>query len=460
MGGIGACGASPLIVQNRILANEDAYYGAGIYLEDCSNTVITGNEIASNYTWSGYGVAKGGGIYGTHSEALIERNLIYINTADPPYGAGGGGIALEDSGSYQVYNNTLAYNESIMSGSGTGGGIHIAGFFGPSPNADVQNNIIVYNHGGGVHYAPVGPGQLLLNFNDVWGNDHFDYFGCIPGRSDISANPQFVGGSPFSYELTQTSPCIDAGAFVTEPDPDGTRADMGAFYFDQEGINVALVPNSWPIVIPAAGASFNYTIHLTNHTAGATEFDIWVDVQLPDSTVFGPIILREGLTFNPNQHAQRDLTQAVPGGAPAGNYLYMAHTGDYSTGAIYHETLMPFTKEGTEGFSGHWAVSPDPGNWGGGLRPGTSQQQSISLSASPNPFNPAAMLRFDLPQSGHVALKIYDLTGRTVATLLNRDLPPGSHAVQFDGCHLTSGVYIAVLESGAQRAVQRLLLLK
>lgn len=68
---------------------------------------------------------------------------------------------------------------------------------------------------------------------------------------------------------------------------------------------------------------------------------------------------------------------------------------------------------------------------------------------SPNPFNPRTHIRFGVRGSGLVTLKVYDVLGREVATLLNEDQAGGFKSVEFDGSGLASGVYLYQLRSGS-----------
>ncbi len=78
----------------------------------------------------------------------------------------------------------------------------------------------------------------------------------------------------------------------------------------------------------------------------------------------------------------------------------------------------------------------------------------------PNPFNPSTTLRFELPERALVTLRVYDLLGREVATLLRGTVDAGSHTVAFDAAGLPSGLYLARLESGDMVETRRMTLMK
>ena len=79
----------------------------------------------------------------------------------------------------------------------------------------------------------------------------------------------------------------------------------------------------------------------------------------------------------------------------------------------------------------------------------------ISLRVSPNPFNPLTTVRFDIPAEGAVRLAVYDVAGRLVCTLVDGNLPKGSHEAVWDGRDASgrdvgSGSYLARLEFGGR----------
>jgi hypothetical protein len=78
----------------------------------------------------------------------------------------------------------------------------------------------------------------------------------------------------------------------------------------------------------------------------------------------------------------------------------------------------------------------------------------------PNPFNPRTKIGFQIPDYGLVTLKVYDLLGREVETLVNGVEKPGYKSVQWDASGVASGVYFYRLEAGSFTSVKKLLLLR
>ena len=78
----------------------------------------------------------------------------------------------------------------------------------------------------------------------------------------------------------------------------------------------------------------------------------------------------------------------------------------------------------------------------------------------PNPFNPATNISFDLPEAGHVTIRVYDILGRQVAVLANRDFQAGSHTVPFDARDLSSGTYIYRLVTDSYQQSRTMQLVK
>lgn len=78
----------------------------------------------------------------------------------------------------------------------------------------------------------------------------------------------------------------------------------------------------------------------------------------------------------------------------------------------------------------------------------------------PNPFNPVTVINLDLPESGLVSIRLYDMLGREAAVILNKNLKAGYHTVRFNASALPSGVYFYRMVAGKHSSVRRMVLLK
>lgn len=78
----------------------------------------------------------------------------------------------------------------------------------------------------------------------------------------------------------------------------------------------------------------------------------------------------------------------------------------------------------------------------------------------PNPFNPTTSINYDLPVSSMVTLKIYDIAGKEIATLVNEQQNAGIYNVQFHGSNIASGVYFYRIEAGEFTQVKKMFLIK
>ncbi len=78
----------------------------------------------------------------------------------------------------------------------------------------------------------------------------------------------------------------------------------------------------------------------------------------------------------------------------------------------------------------------------------------------PNPFNPSTTIKFSIPNNELVSLKIYNVLGQEVATLLNKEMKAGSYSVDFNASKLSSGVYIYNIRAGNFNVAKKMLLIK
>ena len=78
----------------------------------------------------------------------------------------------------------------------------------------------------------------------------------------------------------------------------------------------------------------------------------------------------------------------------------------------------------------------------------------------PNPFNPETVINYALPQTSHVRLAVYDMTGKTVTVLVDGVQPQGQHTVRFHADSLPTGTYVYRLTAGAKTLTRTMTLVR
>jgi hypothetical protein len=200
-GGMYCRNSSAIIRNNSIYNNQSLASGAGIGVYGTGNINISYNEIYANSSYGGAGIAC---FSGSNSNG-IRYNLIRDNIGNSDHR---GGIHLSGYGC-NVINNTIVRNPK--------------GITAISSGANILNNIIVQNVYGGLE-----PGTAYFDYNDVWNNNS----GNDPGPNGIGINPLFLDPDYNDFTLQYGSACINAGdPAAMYNDPDGTRNDIGAFYY-------------------------------------------------------------------------------------------------------------------------------------------------------------------------------------------------------------------------------------
>lgn len=343
-------------------------------------------------------------------------------------------------------------------------------------NCTIANNAAepLYGRGGGIQGSCTGVNTIIYGntapqYPEIYeGYFLFTYSCCstaITGTGNITSNPLFVDPVQSDYHLQAGSPCIDTGSPTWPLDPDSTRADMGALYYDQSvpppPVSVTLTPINPPIQIPATGGSFDFNVAVTNNESAPQTFDAWIMVTLPNGNPYGPVLGPVTLTLPAGLSLNRDRTQVVPGNAPSGTYAYTAYVGDYP-GTVLDEDSFNFVKLTT----GDGLPVDGWENLGDDFE-GSTEEVSRCASALfalegvyPNPCNPETRLRFSLLRDTHVVLSVYDLQGREIARLADGWKSAGSHQVIWNAAELPSGVYLLRLKAQGFVAAEKIVLMK
>lgn len=448
------------LIDCLISANLSDSSGGGVFVCQLSNVTVTGCEITDNTALTS------GGIYLKNNNILTIDHCVISGNAASHNGGGIGCISSNPS----IANCTIHGNDVDL-----GGGIFIE-----NSRPEIVNTIIAENAGiGGVYFGDST--EVNLTYCDVFSNAGGNFAGSIPpdlgvlstvnlnGDScdvffNLYLDPLFVDPTGGDYHLLIDSPCIDAGDPASPYDPDGTIADIGAFYYDQGApapVVISLTPINPPITIPASGGSFDFIIQLDNVSASPATFEAWIMVQLPNSQWFGPVLGPVSLMLPAGASIDRQRIQNVPANAPLGIYVYESRVGTYPND-IWDADSFTFEKLASGGALevGGWANSGQKLCYQQADRLSKIPDDFGLICAYPNPFNPTTTLRFNLVEATKVHLAVYDVSGSKVATLVHGYRTAGSHEVTFDGTDLVSGIYIYHFMDREISTSGKLLLLK
>jgi len=132
------------------------------------------------------------------------------------------------------------------------------------------------------------------------------------------------------------------------------------------------------------------------------------------------------------------------------------------TDTLWATGLATNSNGGTSGDEWNWAVNRRIiVKLATGITGNSSEVKDFSISQNyPNPFNPNTIISYQLPKSGFVTLKIFDVLGNEISSLVNENQNPGSYEIDFDGSNLSGGVYFYTITAGDFRVTKSMMLIK
>jgi parallel beta-helix repeat protein len=276
-----------------------------------------GSPTVTNCTFSGNYAGYGGG--GMYNESGSNPKVINCTFSGNSAGVFGGGMYNGEYTDPTVTNCTFNGNSSTY----YGGGMYNNDYSDPTVTncilwGDLPNEIINDKHS-----------NPTVTFSDVQGG--------YPGEGNIDEDPMFVLADKDDPRLLWPSPCIDTGD-PTLFDPDGTRSDMGARFFNQDDyMTLYLTPDATE-VLPGVELGVTYTA--INRWAQPEQFWVLSQVILPGGAslnVLGP----SQYTLPANYTAQVHFTHPVPNITPVGMYEYRSLMG-MPPGTLYDKDKFTF----------------------------------------------------------------------------------------------------------------------
>jgi hypothetical protein len=190
------------------------------------------------------------------------------------------------------------------------------------------------------------------------------------------------------------------------------------------------------------------------------------------SLTFGPIVTVHSITYSVDAYGPMKL----PGGYTEDALRIRKEDRSYDTTGAHYSLVVGYiflTKRGaavqfnqTDTTSTSGVVGVRSVQWNEPLVPTAVTQapttpQLFALRPNyPNPFNPTTSIAFSISQRGYVTLKVFNLLGQEVATLVNSTMEPGEKTVRFNAGDLPSGVYFYRLESNGSSLTRSMILMK
>ena len=421
---------SAVAVDSCIFKYNDCYfYGGCIYIQ-ASNSKIRNSVFDSNHaTFFGAAITGWDG-----SVFLVENCKILNNTS----GAVTGIYTAMNCLPYIV--NTLFANNSNTLGNGGACGFSVS-----TPtliNVTVVNNIATQSGGGIWIYNSTATIKNAIIYNNtpdqlsVTGSTtdvtYSNIMGGYTGTGNISIAPQFTGSGLNPYSLEESSPCRNAGT----PDTTGLNlpiSDLAGNIRISEGI---IDMGSYEIqgVIPVDLVSFNFT------AKGNSVNLSWLTISEKNNKGFE--IQR---SYNGYDYESIDFINGKGTTTEVNYYSYIDAGLNCGT---YNYRLKQIDLDGTFKFSNTLNIEIE------------TPDAYLLLQNYPNPFNPNTVISWQSPLGSHQTIKVFDVLGNEIATLVDEYKPAGSYEVEFDGNRLASGIYFYQLRAGEYTSVKKMILIK
>ncbi len=414
-GGMGNTFASPTVTNAVFIDNVAAVDGGGIHnflsAAIFRDIVFRNNKAeglggglhqnrgaanVTNVTFIDNKAARGGGMYTVLDNSVVANTLFLGNQADEA----GGGMYNDafncDECVIAIINVVFSGNRTLDTVFRGGGGIYNFRADLLLWNVTFSGNTAA-NEGGAIHNVNSSP--MLVN-TILWGNRAAMAGNQIFNRNSLVAPPDV------SFSIVE-------GGVPEGTNDGGNNLDADPFFVDADG----------PDDIPGTGDD---DLRLL---AGSPAIDAGINSAVPN----------DYLDFDLDGDTSEPLTVDLDGHVrihDGGIGEAIVDLGAYEFGA------PPVVAVAVE--------DPAP----------ALSEAPLFLAAYPNPFRGQATLRYALPATGRVVMKVYDMLGREIVTLIDAILPAGTHEVRFEAPHLASGLYLYHLEAAGRTATRKMLLVK
>jgi parallel beta-helix repeat protein len=498
--GIVASNCNPVILQNTISVTDPTEGGKGIGLDNSSSAVINENTL--------YGFFKGFDLYYASPTMLGNSSVcendddgsvtLYANYSSSPRLApsAGDGELIYDAGNNILsnYSNAIFLNNSsypdIQMGHNTIYGRDIYDMFGEVPNVGLFMYPAECND-----WLEYPPSSSKFNISGALGVDFDPYIPNCDGDN-------MGGGKP-----SENEEAVSSGPIIINDPPQPIIVNYG------NGITDTIMVISKSVSVSADKALFKQALKyelLGNYSSAINAFKTLIQNYQDSLTALDAMKHIFYCTDRSNADSSAFVqTHSYYLGLAQSNstdtqFAYIAkdfarkslvRTGNYPTPISEYEDIIEHSTDSAEvlfaelnvietyllieqqgdshGFTGRFA----------NLKP-VSKKQGLAMIREklnafhkigkqnpipgvfsisqnyPNPFNPLTKINYSIPKNSNVTLKVFDILGRLVKTLVNEQKEAGYYTVQFDGTNLSSGIYFYTIEAGDFRVSKKMVLVK
>ena len=411
------------VIKNNTISGGLQGAGAGIWMDD-GDFYIKGNNVSDNNVEQAAQIELGVGIHITNPDTTCQiiGNTISSNTGD--FNINGGAICITNDGgtSITIDGNLIEANEATY-----GGGLVIAN----PVDANIINNLFVGNNaallGGAIYFTSQIEESHL--YNGV-------------SKRGVSKNLKTS-----SQKLLFDQPVVINNTFTLN-----TALHGGAFYNRHNTELVILNSIFWENEASVGMDLYQYS----NPDVYVFYSDIKID------SIYGNWIGDENIYADPlfvntiiGDFSLQDASLCIGAGI---NSLDINGTMYYCPPFCYYGSQRPNPDTSFADIGACESQLANPVSVGDNL---LSIPIEYSLAQNyPNPFNPVTTIKYGIPERTFVQLKVYDILGREVLTLVNEEQDGGYYEFNFNASQLASGIYLYQLRAGSFVETKKMILLK
>ena len=457
-----------------------------------TNSVLCGFTITGGTgTLIGNGTRHGGGLYILNSTAYVRNNHIEFNSINNSLDAFGGGIYAGFFNNQDlIIENNLIRKNSISSTNVEnyclGGGIYT--WADGTETVRISNNRVFNNaitaplaYGGGIDPANAGNGNYVITNNHIKGNtidapmgasgaiDIYNHFPTIHNNLIINNSAPNGGGLGFEYaseNLKSENPNL--------PEPRGSKSKMPTDKTENkfQYVEVAHFSNNTIVGNSAINEGGGISI-IGDITDPLMNFIVWGNTaptgpqisgvgNVQYSDIEGGYDGRGNFSIEPafsdSLFHLKDSSACIGNGSDSvtvNNITYYAPSTDIDGDKRPYTLADEYVDIGAD--ESHYTRKIINGITVGEI----TSPVAFKLSQNyPNPFNPTTNIEFSIPKAEFVTLKIYNILGQEVATLVSEKQNAGRYEYSWDATGHSSGIYYYKFESGKYSKTNKMILLR